>query len=153
MVPEGMDQTKALDWVRRLRDLPGLDRAAPFAITVASTGEPVGSVAVADFDWSEGIGHVSYWLAADARGKGYATAAVRLLSRWAFETLGLERLELCAHPDNTTSQRVAERAGFMREGVLRSVMTVKGTRWDVVLFSLLPDDEVGTGTLPSDRAK
>ena len=71
---------------------------------------------MANFDWHEGIGDVFYWLAAEARGRGYATKAVRLISDWAFETLELERLELYAHPDNTASQRVAERAGYIREG-------------------------------------
>ena len=144
MVPDEMNETQALDWVRRFRDLPRLDRAAPFAITRTTTDEPLGSVGVADFDWHEGIGHVFYWLAADARGHGYATRAVRLISDWSFRTLELARLELCAHPDNLASQAVAVRAGYTREGVLRSAMVVKGARWDVVLFSLLPGDRFAT---------
>jgi RimJ/RimL family protein N-acetyltransferase len=148
-----MDEAKALMWVRRMRDMPNLDRGATFAITVAATGEAVGSIGVANFDWHEGIGDVFYWLAAHARGRGYATRSVRLISAWAFETLELERLELYAHPDNTASQRVAERAGYIREGLLRSAMVVKGARWDVVLFALLPEDEVVTGSLPSEQPK
>jgi [ribosomal protein S5]-alanine N-acetyltransferase len=61
-------------------------------------------------------GSVGYWLLPDARGQGLATRAVRLISRWAFEDLGLARLQLLAEPWNVASQRVAERSGFQREG-------------------------------------
>jgi RimJ/RimL family protein N-acetyltransferase len=80
---------------------------------------------------------VGYWLAPEARGRGLATSAVRLLARWAFEHLGIARLELMCGPDNRGSQRLAERCGFVREGVLRSHMSFKGGRRDTVLFSLL----------------
>ncbi len=69
-----------------------------------------------------------------------ATRAVRLLSRWALTELGLSRVQLGTYIDNYASQRVAERCGFVREGVLRSYIEVKGCRHDVVMFSLLPDD-------------
>jgi [ribosomal protein S5]-alanine N-acetyltransferase len=142
-VPYAMDDAQALDWVRRFRDLPGLDLAAPFAIVLAPTGESLGSVGLGNFDWREAIGHVYYWLAAEHRGRGYATRAVRLVTAWAIRELGLARIELYAHPDNAASHRVAERSGFTREGLLRSAMVVKGVRWDVVLFSLLPGDGPG----------
>jgi RimJ/RimL family protein N-acetyltransferase len=83
---------------------------------------------------------VGYWLAAHGRGRGVATHATRLLARWGFEHLGLERIELTCAPDNLASQRVAERCGFTREGVLRSHMGFKGGRRDTVVYSLLPDE-------------
>ena len=63
-----------------------------------------------------------------------------LLSACAFDTLRLARLELTCAPDNAASQRVAARADFIREGVMRSHLPFKGGRRDTVLFSLLPDD-------------
>src|SRR5512146_2713173 len=84
----------------------------------------------------------------EARGKGLATRAVRLISRWALRELGLPRLGLFTEPWNVASQRVAERAGFQREGVLRSWTEIDGRRRDYVSFSLLPgdlaEDECGT---------
>jgi RimJ/RimL family protein N-acetyltransferase len=86
-------------------------------------------------------GHVGYWLAAGARGRGLTSAALQALSRWAFEELGLGRVELVTDPDNIASQRVAEKAGFTREGVLRSILVNRdGSRRDGVMFSLLPDE-------------
>jgi hypothetical protein len=66
--------------------------------------------------------------------------ALRLVSRWALSQPGVVRLQLWTAPDNTASQRVAERSGFQREGILRSYHEVDGRREDAVFFSLLPGD-------------
>ena len=76
---------------------------------------------------------VGYWLVPAARGRGVATRAVRLLARWAFDSLGVVRLELTCGPDNVASQRVAERCGFTREGLMRAHLPFKGGRRDTVL--------------------
>jgi RimJ/RimL family protein N-acetyltransferase len=91
-------------------------------------------------DLEQGRAAVGFWLATDARGRGVATHAVWLVAGWAFAELGLARLELTCGPDNDASQRVAERCGFRREGVLRSHMPFKGGRRDTVLYSLLPGE-------------
>jgi RimJ/RimL family protein N-acetyltransferase len=98
------------------------------------------SVLVYDIDAGQARAAVGYWLAPHARGRGIATRAVRLLARWALDDLGLARLQITCGPDNLASQRVAERAGFTREGVLRSHYPFKGSRRDTVVFSLLPGD-------------
>jgi RimJ/RimL family protein N-acetyltransferase len=92
------------------------------------------------YDIHDGRCAVGYWLAAHARGRGVATRAVRLAAAYAFDQLGIARLELTCGPDNHASQRVAERCGFTREGVLRSHISFKGGRRDTVMFSLLPDE-------------
>jgi RimJ/RimL family protein N-acetyltransferase len=69
-----------------------------------------------------------------------ATRALRLVSVWALDELGLQRISLLAEPENVPSQRVAEKAGFRREGVLRSFRELKGARRDYVMYSLLPGD-------------
>lgn len=99
-----------------------------------------GGVSVYDVDGAQARAAVGYWLASHARGRGVATRALRLLARWAFEDLAVARLELTCAPDNVASQRVAERCGFVREGVLRSHLRFQGTRRDTVLFSLLPGE-------------
>ena len=87
-----------------------------------------------------GIGEIAYVVAPAARGHGFATAAVRALSAWAFSELRLERLQLSIRPDNVGSRRVAEKAGYAYEGTLRSSKLIRGRRVDVALYSLLPDD-------------
>lgn len=62
------------------------------------------------------------------------------MARWAFDWLGVARLELSCGPDNERSQRVARRCGFVLEGVLRSHMPFKGGRRDTMMFSLRPEE-------------
>jgi ribosomal-protein-alanine N-acetyltransferase len=83
---------------------------------------------------------VGYWLLPEVRGRGLATRAVRLISQWALINLELARLGLLSEESNVRSQRVAELAGFHREGVLRSWTEIDGRRVDYVSFSLLPAD-------------
>jgi len=107
------------------------------AITGAETDVFLGAIGLLRLEWSERRGEIGYYLAPEARGRGVATRAVRLLSRWALTQAGLARLALQADTDNHASQRVAERCGFTREGVLRSVEERNGQRHDLVMFSLL----------------
>jgi RimJ/RimL family protein N-acetyltransferase len=86
-------------------------------------------------------GHIGYWVAAPARGRGVCTRALRLLSQHALDGLELQRLELITDPDNVASQRVAEKVGFRREGVLRAHLRhPDGRIRDSVMFSLLPGE-------------
>jgi RimJ/RimL family protein N-acetyltransferase len=63
--------------------------------------------------------NVGYWLAPSARGRGLMTEAVRAAVRWAREQHGVQRFHLWTHPENRTSQIVAERSGFVRVGIGR----------------------------------
>jgi [ribosomal protein S5]-alanine N-acetyltransferase len=79
-------------------------------------------------------------VAEEARGRGVATAATRLAAEWAFEAdPALARLQLRADVENVASNRVAEKAGFTREGVLRAQRfnARLGRRTDFVMWSLL----------------
>jgi RimJ/RimL family protein N-acetyltransferase len=116
--------------------------AASFVIADAAGGEGLGMIGLHLFPADPALAEVGYWLRRAARGRGAATTAVRLVSAWAFARLGIERLNLQTDRDNAPSQRVAERAGFTREGLLRAWMVTPGGRRDSVMFSLLPADAV-----------
>ena len=109
-----------------------------FAILDRTSGELLGGIGARFYDMA--IVEIGYWVKADARGRGVATRALALAARFAFEELGAARVQLTTEPDNLGSQRVAEKAGFTREGVLRSLLDLKGRRRDAVMFSLLPED-------------
>jgi RimJ/RimL family protein N-acetyltransferase len=86
-------------------------------------------------------GAIGYWIAAQARGNGVCTRALHTLSKWALDELRLQRLELITDPDNVGSQRVAEKVGYRREGVMRShLLHPDGRIRDSVMFSLLPGE-------------
>jgi RimJ/RimL family protein N-acetyltransferase len=110
-----------------------------FAVVDADSAKLVGSVAIRLQRFS--TGHIGYWVAREARGRGVATIALNALCRWAVDELDLKRLELVTDPENLASQRVAEKAGFQREGIMRSALEYQdGRRRDSVLFSLLPEE-------------
>jgi RimJ/RimL family protein N-acetyltransferase len=113
-----------------------------FAVATADTGALVGSIGLTSVNSTGMAATVGYWLALEARGHGYITDATRAISRWAFDELRLERLELTTDPDNFASQSVAERCGFSREGHLRSHMRVlhSGERRDSLVYGLLPGE-------------
>jgi RimJ/RimL family protein N-acetyltransferase len=107
---------------------------------VDGEGRLLGAIALGGLDWQQRTGEIGYWIARYARRRAIATRATRLLSRWALTRLGLERVELLANPLNEPSQRVAQRAGFTREGLLRKYRRRRGEREDLVMFSLLAEE-------------
>jgi ribosomal-protein-alanine N-acetyltransferase len=86
------------------------------------------------------VGEIAHVIVPEARGRGIAPDSVRLLSAWAFAELPFERLQLSVHPDNAASRRVAEKAGYVFEGTLRSMKLIRGSRVDGCLYSLLRAD-------------
>ena len=112
---------------------------AALAITDSATGELLGSIGLVVNTQHE-TAEIGYWVREANRGRGIAPAAVRLLVDWTFAILGLQRVELLTEPGNLASQRVAEKAGFQREGLLRSYRQARGVRRDYVIFSRLPSD-------------
>jgi RimJ/RimL family protein N-acetyltransferase len=93
-------------------------------LAVDPEGRLLGSFSLMDLRREPGYGEIGYWLAAEARGRGVATRAVRLLTDWGHRTLGLERIEIHVDVENTPSHRVAERAGYERlDGLIPSPRT------------------------------
>jgi RimJ/RimL family protein N-acetyltransferase len=136
-VPRDYGETDGRAYLLQRYDLVFEGRAAPFAVVSSQDGTLAGSIALIRIEWEHRRAEVGYWLAAAARGRGHATRAVRLICEWGQRTLGLERIDLLAATGNRASQRVAERAGFTREAVLRSYMASTDERQDMVAYGLL----------------
>jgi [ribosomal protein S5]-alanine N-acetyltransferase len=88
---------------------------------------------------SAGMG---YWVDEASGSRGHATAAVRLMSAFAFEHLGLHRLEPAVMPRNARSARVMEKAGFRREGLAVRYLRIAGVWEDHALYALTAEDFV-----------
>lgn len=108
------------------------------AIEVA--GRLAGCVSLKETNWQELTTEVGYWVAPWGRGSGLAGRAARLLAEWALRDRAMERVELLAAVGNLASQRSADRAGFTREGILRSAGHVHAGRVDLVVYSLIRSD-------------
>jgi RimJ/RimL family protein N-acetyltransferase len=102
--------------------------------------KPLGSIALRVTSWEHSRGEIGYLVFPAARGRGLAPRAVRLLARFAFERAGLRRVGILTAVGNAASGRVAEKAGFTREGVLRCYMENDGEPEDMVSWSLLPGE-------------
>ena len=113
-----------------------------FAFEERADGEVAGSIAVHVLDRDLANLEVGYWTAAPARGRGLTTRALKLISSWALDRAGAERLQLRADVLNLASLRVAEKAGFKREGTLRAsgFNARENRRVDYAVFSLLPEE-------------
>lgn len=103
-------------------------------------GRIVGSLGLFHADWEVGSVEIGYGVRADERGKGYAPEALAAAARWALTEGGVQRAWLTANTDNVASVRVAEKAGFHREGTLRRTGLEDDGLHDQALFSLLDDD-------------
>jgi RimJ/RimL family protein N-acetyltransferase len=104
-----------------------------------ATGDIVGGGILHHLDAERGIVEVGYWVLPHARRRGIARQIARLLAEHAF-ALGIERVAAYVNVDNPASERVLERAGYTREGVVRSLPKPDGRRVDKTLFSLLPGE-------------
>lgn len=117
----------------------GMEGEETFAVTDAASGRILGAIGLT---WQEPtVAEAGYWIRADARGRGLTTRALLLAARHAFGR-GAVRVQLRADPENVASCRVAEKAGFSREGVLRRAHWNPrlGRQQDWVMFSLLRDE-------------
>jgi RimJ/RimL family protein N-acetyltransferase len=112
---------------------------AGFAIE-AHDGEFLGLGLFVRIEREASQGEIGYVTGPAARGKGVATRTLRLLTDWGFTQLGLERIELWIDTTNAGSERVAERAGYVREGVLRSYWFKEDLRRDFGVWSRLRSD-------------
>lgn len=129
----------AVRWVARRQREWAAGTAYAFAV-VDGEGAPLGNVAVGAVNRTHATGWVSYWTVPGARGRNVATYGCRALSRWAFDELGLFRLELGHRVNNPASCGVARGAGFAVEGIQRQKLAYDGVRHDVELHARLATD-------------
>ena len=137
-VPENYGEADARAFLLYRHDAMLAGTTAPFAI-VSTSDQLLGSLALMRIEWQHARAEAGYWLASWARGHGHATRALELVSQWGVRALGLERISLFAATGNAASQRVAERAGYVRDAVLRAYMRGKEGQQDMIAYRWLAD--------------
>ena len=105
-----------------------------------AAGRIVGSISLFYADWEVRSAEIGYGVRGDERGKGYASEALAAVARWALSEGGIQRAWLTASTGNVASVRVAEKAGFRREGTLRRAGLEDDGLHDLAVFSLLDDE-------------
>ena len=113
-------------------------------LVVVVDDDPVGAITLDRRDhWDAVVGSVSYYLAPETQGNGYATDALRTVCRYAFEERAFDKLAGQVFVDNDASRRVLEKVGFREEGVHRAEGFLGGELVDVAYLGLLPDEFEG----------
>lgn len=120
-----------------------------FAIVDASDNSLVGGCGLTKIDNRHRFGNMYYWVRSTRTRQGAASAAVRQLARFGFEQVGLRRVEIVVAAGNAASQRVAEKAGAVHEGLLRHRLNTRGVMQDAYMFSLIPRDLMDSADAPT----
>jgi len=110
------------------------------AFAIVEDGSFLGLALAPTIDRESATVELGYILTEEARGRGVATEALRQLTEWTLRETGAKRIELLISVDNVASKKVAERAGYELEGVLRSTYLKEGRREDSEIWSLLAPD-------------
>jgi ribosomal-protein-serine acetyltransferase len=111
-----------------------------FSFAITSQGAVIGAVGIAPYDPLSASGELGYWLASDHSGRGLTTEAAAAVVTFGFEDLGLHRLQLHAGIKNVGSQRVAEKLGFRKMGIVRDACRGEAGFYDGYIYDLLVTD-------------
>ena len=139
-VPPDYRRSHALEWIQRGQAGVAAGTDLHVVITDSNDDSPLGTISLHEINRPASRCVSGYFVAPWARGRGVATRALILITAFAFDELRLARVEVTIEPENEASHRVAQAAGFTREGLLRSYMPVAGKRRDMVMYSLLPHE-------------
>jgi ribosomal-protein-serine acetyltransferase len=116
------------------------DKDYGFGVFEVGTGKFLGGTGLNFINREHNCANLGYWVRSSCTGRGVASGAARLVARYGLEHLGLQRIEILAAVGNIPSQRAAEKAGALREAVLRKRLLVKGQPQDAVLYSFVAED-------------
>lgn len=140
-LPRPYRREDAAEWcLRKAPELREVGAGLELAIRTRPAGQLAGCIGLKRPDWAGRVVEVGYWSAPATRRHGYLGEAVRTLTHWVLTEQGFERVELLAATGNLASQRVAERAGFTREGVMRNAGFTHDGRVDLVLYAKIRAD-------------
>jgi len=134
-LPANAGEREALDWIARQGGRLAEGTGFSFAIAEADTDHAVGTIGLWLRSLAYGRASAGYSVAPSARGRGIAAAALIALTSFAWTIGNLHRVELYIEPWNAGSVRTAERAGYQREGLLRSHQEIGGQRRDMLLYA------------------
>lgn len=108
-----------------------------FLVLEKSSSALVGSVVVAHVEWKVPKCELGYWIVEKYGQKGYATEATRAAADFAFDALGMRRVQIRCEPANAWSRRVAERAGFVCEATLKNDIPPRdGDVRDAIVYAM-----------------
>jgi len=137
---EGYSLEDSRTWLDLCADGWAAGSQYSFVAVDTTTGEFLGDCSLSQINRVHGFANLGYWVRSSATGQGLASALAERVARFGVEALKLNRIEILTAVENRASQRVAEKIGATREGVLRSRLVVRAEVWDAVIFSITARD-------------
>lgn len=134
-LPTFANREQARAWIQRQLGRWNEGAGFSFAVAEAATGGALGAAGLWLADLASGRGRAGYAIAPAHRGRGFAADALTALTLFAWTLPALHRVELHIEPGNVGSLRTAQRAGYVREGLMRSHQEIGGERRDMVLHA------------------
>lgn len=137
------DELERAGWrhrIRRYREEFAAGTAIAFLIFDNEKGRLIGGVTIGNIRYGVSqSAQIGYWMGERYAGKGYMQDAIRVLISHAFGAMRLHRIEAACIPENARSIHVLEKAGFTREGLLRSYLRINGVWQDHYIYALIAD--------------
>jgi RimJ/RimL family protein N-acetyltransferase len=142
-IPHPYTAVLAEEWIATHPKLMAEGKAIPLAIVLAASRELIGAIGL-EIQTDHQRAELGYWVGTPYWGKGYCTEAARVMVRYGFDELGLNRVVAHYLARNPASGRVLEKIGMKREGLLRKHIKKWGTFEDLVAFGVLRDELAAT---------
>jgi ribosomal-protein-serine acetyltransferase len=127
-------------YLQSLQELAANELSYDFAVIDRDSGTYLGGCGINQINRRYNFANLGYWVRTSATRHGVASAATRLVARFAFELLHLNRVEIVMDVRNVASRRAAEKAGATFEGVMRNRLLLNGDPRLAAMFSLIPAD-------------
>jgi ribosomal-protein-serine acetyltransferase len=135
-------------WIEFTENARAKQEAYNFAIIETASGRLAGSIWLSRIQRIHANANLGYWVRTSCAGRGLCTAAGRLVAQFGFQQLGLNRLDILVAVGNRASERVAEKLGGRREGILRERLQLEGQAKDAVMYGLLASDFRASDQMP-----
>ena len=132
-------------WVETRAEARAQGTEYDFAVIDTAHGTLLGGCGINSLNRAHRFANLGYWVRSSRTRRGVATAAARCVAAFGFRELALVRIEIVMATANAASQRVAEKLGATREGVLRNRILIHDQVHDAVMFSLIPSDSPRAG--------
>lgn len=140
-VPKPYTLECAKNWIKSIPGQIKNDSSLPYSIHHLDSNQIIGGMALQSINRSDRSAELGFWIAREFWGEGYAFEAGRLLCRYAFSNKQrFHRLYAWVHSENPASYRLAEKLGFVREGVCRQANNITGRWKDDYLYAMLKSD-------------
>lgn len=136
---EGYSIEDSRQWVEA--QLTAFPAGAMYSFVICDERGFLGGCGLNRIEKADRFANLGYWVRSSAQRRGVASEAVRQLARWAFSHTDLERLEVLVSSENRASQRVAEKSGAVKEGLLRKRIVLKGRSHDCIVYSIVRGDQ------------